>query len=193
MYYIYKEITLKAKLSQIAEIKTGIFAKPGFEGEVVYLQVKHFDEFGELGSSLWADLKADGFTDKHLLKRGDILFAAKGTKNFAAVYERDFPAVASTTFFVIRIRESKVLPEYLVWLFNNSVMQTFLKRHAIGSSIVSISKAVLKELEITVPSIEKQKQVLEISRLGKEEHNLRLKIAELRQHQIQQAINKAIK
>lgn len=184
---------MNTKLSQIAEIKTGIFAKPELEGKVVYLQAKHFNEFGDLGTSLWPDLTADGLTDKHLLKPGDVLFAAKGTKNFAAVYKGDFPAVASTTFFVIRIRESKVLPDYLVWILNNSVMQNFLKRQAIGSSIVSISKTVLKELEITVPSIEKQKQVLKISRLGKEEHDLRLKIAELRQLRIQQEITNAIK
>jgi restriction endonuclease S subunit len=184
---------LKAKLAQIADIKTGIFAKPESDGEVVYLQAKHFNEFGKLSSIPHADLKTDNLTNKHLLKHDDIVFAAKGSKNFAAVYQSDFRAVASTTFFVIKIRVSHVLPEYLAWILNNSEMQSILKRHAIGSSMVSISKAVLEELEISVPTIEKQKQIVEISRLSKTEHELRLKIAELRQRQIQQQITHVIK
>ncbi len=183
---------MKVKLSQLANIKTGIFAKPEPDGDAVYLQAKHFNEFGELVSVLHADLKSSGLTEKHLLTHGDVLFAAKGSKNFAAVYDHDFPAVASTTFLVVRIRESKVLPGYLVWFLNSSAAQFELKRNALGSAMVSISKAVLEDLEITIPSIEKQKQILEISRLSKAEFDLRLKIAELGQLRIQQAIIKAI-
>ena len=184
---------MNTKLSQIAEIKTGIFARPELEGEIIYLQAKDFDEFGDLSAILQAELKADSLTDKHLLKSGDVLFAAKGSKNFATVYRTNFPAVASTTFFVIRIREPIVLPEYLVWLLNNSATKKLLKGQAIGSSISSISKKVLEELEITIPSLEKQRLILAISRLIRTEHDLRLKVAELRQLRTQLAINRAIK
>lgn len=177
----------------IAEIKTGIFAKPGLEGEVVYLQARHFDKFGDLQSSLKADLRQNDVMAKHLLRNGDILFAAKGWKNFATVYRGDFPAVASTTFFVLRIRESDVLPEFLVWLLNDPKTKERLKGQATGSAMVSISKSVLGNLEINIPSVEKQRQVLEVSHLMKKENEIRLKIAELRQQQIQQQINKAIK
>lgn len=184
---------MNTNLTQIADIKTGIFAKTELTGEVVYLQAKHFDEFGELSSVLQADLETANLTDKHLLRNGDVLFAAKGTKNFASVFRGEFLAVASTTFFVIRVRESLILPDYLAWILNSSATQSLLKRHAIGSAMVSISKAVLEELEISIPPIEKQKQILEISRLSKAERDLRLKIAELRQRQIQQQITNVIK
>ena len=42
----------------------------------------------------------------HILRQGDVLFAAKGTKNFAALYESKYhTAVASTSFFVIRVHK----------------------------------------------------------------------------------------
>lgn len=185
---------MKTLLKNIASIQTGIFAKPVSKGEIVYLQAKHFNENGQLLTILYPDLKADDVNEKHLLRQGDILFAAKGTKNFAAVYEmNDIAAVASTTFFVIRIIGNAVLPDYLAWVLNNPVSQNFLKKNAIGSAIVSISKAVLEELEVVIPPIEKQKNILEIAKLSKRENSILSKIAELKHQQIQQQIINAIK
>lgn len=195
---------MKTTLGHIANIKTGIFAKPVPKGEIVYLQSKHFNENGQLHSLLHPDLKADNITEKHLLRHGDVLFAAKGTKNFAAWYEslptgqagKNQPSVASTSFFVIRLQEnfrSKILSEFLVWLINHPAAQKFLKGKAIGTSIVSISKSVLEELEISIPDIQTQKAILKISQLHNTEKSLNQQIETLREKQIQQQIINAIK
>ena len=135
---------MKTLIKDITNIQTGLFAKPSGIGEVVYLQSKHFDEHGQLHSELHPDLMTDGISEKHLLKDGDVLFAAKGTKNFAAVFENhNEPSVASTSFFVIRPTDNKVLPQFLAWFLNNHTTQTLLKGQAIGTSIPSISKQVL--------------------------------------------------
>ena len=68
---------MKVALKHIAFIQTGIFAKPTKEGQIVYLQAKHFDENGILRSSLYHDLKAESISEKHLLQNGDIIFSAK--------------------------------------------------------------------------------------------------------------------
>jgi restriction endonuclease S subunit len=185
---------LKTLLKHITNIQTGLFAKPSSVGNVVYLQSKHFDENGELLRELHPDLMADGISDKHLLKDGDVLFAAKGTKNFAAVFENhNEPSVASTSFFVLRPTDKKVLPDYLAWFLNSHTTQTFLKGQAIGTSIPSISKHVLENLEIAVPGIEIQKAILKITKLQNREKALNQKIETLRQKQIQQQIINAIK
>jgi restriction endonuclease S subunit len=185
---------LKQILKHIAFIHTGLFAKPISEGEIVYLQAKHFDENGNLRSSLHPDIKADYITDKHLLRSGDILFAAKGTKNFAAVFENhNEPAVASTSFFVIRLTQKNILPHFLVWFLNHPSTQKLLKGQAIGTSIVSISKAVLEEIEVPVPGIKTQKAILQIAQLRNEEKKLKQQIEMLREKQIQQQIINVIK
>jgi restriction endonuclease S subunit len=185
---------LKTFIKDITHIQTGLFAKPSGIGELVYLQSKHFDEFGQLHSVLHPDLLAEGISEKHLLKDGDVLFAAKGTKNFAAVFENhNEPSVASTSFFVIRSTDNKVLPQYLAWFLNNHNTQTLLKGQAIGTSIPSISKQVLENLEIAVPSIETQKAILKITKLRNKEKSLKQKIETLRDKQIQQQIINAIK
>ena len=185
---------MKTLIKDITNIQTGLFAKPAGIGELVYLQSKHFDEYGQLHSVLHPDLPAEGISEKHLLKDGDVLFAAKGTKNFAAVFENhNEPSVASTSFFVIRPTSNKVLPKFLAWFLNNHTTQTLLKGQAIGTSIPSISKHVLENLEITIPSIETQQAILQITQLRNREKSLKLKIEMLREKQIQQQIINAIK
>ena len=194
---------MKATLSHIANIQTGIFAKPITEGEIVYLQAKHFDENGLLKSSLHPDLKSENISDKHFLQHGDVLFAAKGTKNFAAWYEslpagqagKNQPAVASTSFFVIRLNDdfqNKILSEFLTWYLNQPASQNYLKSQAVGSSIVSISKSVLEELEISIPDLHTQRAILKITQLRNSEQNLKKEIETLREKQIQQQITNAI-
>lgn len=185
---------MKTTLKYITSIQTGVFAKTVQKGEIVYLQARHFDENGELAETLYPDLEADSKIHKHLLKKGDVLFAAKGARNFAAWYENDtIPAVASTSFFVIRLNDTTVLPGYLVWFLNHPGTQTLLKGQARGSSIASISKAVLSELEIPVPTIQKQKLILQLYKLRNKEKNLKQQIEILREKEIQHLLIKAIK
>jgi restriction endonuclease S subunit len=195
---------LRVALKHIAFIQTGVFAKPIKEGQIVYLQSKHFDENGVLRSTLYPDLKAESISEKHLLQNGDIVFAAKGTKNFAALYEsltagqavKSQPAVASTSFFVIRLNadfQDKVLPEYLAWYLNMAPSQNCLKSQAVGSSIVSISKSVLDELEIFIPDLNTQKAILRITHLRNVERKLQQQIESLREKQIQQQIINTLK
>jgi len=185
---------LQILLKHIANIQTGIFAKSEPQGDIVYLQAKHFDEEGLLHSSLHRELKQDIFISRHLLQPGDVLFAAKGTKNFAAIYEkRNDPAVASTSFFVIRLFEKNILPEFLVWYLNYPSTQRILKGKAIGTSIASISKTVLEELEISIPDIETQKSILKITELRNAEKKLKQQIETLKEKQIQNHLLNALK
>jgi restriction endonuclease S subunit len=184
---------LKTLIKDITHIQTGLFAKPTGIGELVYLQSKHFDEYGQLHAVLHPDLAADSISEKHLLKDGDVLFAAKGTKNFAAVFENhNEPSVASTSFFVIRPNDKRLLPQYLAWVLNSRTTQTLLKGQAIGTSIPSISKQVLENLEIAVPSIETQKTILQITKLRNKEKSLKQEIEFLQDKLINQQLFQAI-
>lgn len=184
---------MKTLIKDITHIQTGLFAKPSGIGELVYLQSKHFDEYGQLHAVLHPDLVAEGISEKHLLKDGDVLFAAKGTKNFAAVFENhNEPSVASTSFFVIRPTDKKVMPQYLAWVLNNHTTQTLLKGQAIGTSIPSISKQVLENLEIAVPSIETQKAILQITKLRNKEKSLKKEIEVLRDKFLHQQLFQAM-
>lgn len=185
---------MKTLLKELAYIQSGVFARPKSSGEVVYLQSKDFNEAGQLTGVLRPSLRRADLSEKHLLRPGDILFAAKGSKNFSAVYEsHNQPAAASTSFFVIRLRTELVLPGYLAWFLNSAPTLALLKGKAIGTSIPSISKQVLEALELALPPLAKQKTILDISALRKRELSLQMEIETLRAKQIQKLISNAIR
>ena len=76
---------------------------------------------------------------------------------------------------------------------NQPVAQAYLKGQAMGSSIASISKGVLEELEVSVPNIVTQEIILQISNLRNKEIQLKQQIDVLKNKQIQQIINNALK
>jgi restriction endonuclease S subunit len=189
---------LKSNLYNICSIQSGIYVKPDFAGEVVYLQANNFDENGLLTSSLIPNLNLSDQTQRHLLRPGDVLFAAKGTKNFAAVYEQhNGLCVASSTFLVLRVNKhagkNSILPEFLAWHLNNPGTQTKLKAMAIGSALPSISKRAISELEISVPSVQKQNAILKIDALRKLERSIQKQLVELRENYIQQLLQNTLK
>lgn len=188
---------MKTKIKNIANIQSGLFTRPSISGEIVYLQSKHFDEDGTLSAELHPDLKPTAANQKHLLKDGDVLFAAKGSKNFATWYEsKNLPAVASTSFFVIRVDNNfkhQILPEYLSWCLNNPKSQSILKSKAKGTAIVAITKSALEDLEIRIPDIKTQQIILSINKLRKTEKELIDKIETLKEQKIQHQILNGIK
>lgn len=188
---------MNTTLRNIASIQTGYFTKPDSDGEGIYLQAKHFDENGLMKYPLHYDLEMTNINPKHLLRNGDVLFAAKGTKNFAALYNSENGlAVASTSFFVIRLTDpirEKLLPEFLVWFINNPPSLKLLKDQAMGTSIVSISKSVLSELEISIPTVTIQKAILKIAELRNREREIKSEIENLKEKQVQTAILNALK
>ncbi|MBR5281714.1 MAG: restriction endonuclease subunit S, partial [Alistipes sp.] len=89
--------------------------------------------------------------------------------------------VASPSFLVIRLHDkSAILPEFVAWYLNLPTTQSTLAVQARGTSIMSISKATLGELEIPIPPIERQKKYIELSKLQKREQELYKTIAERR-------------
>lgn len=199
-----QQINLKKALKHIASIQSGVFSTTVSQGEIVYLQARHFTEDGKLENRLLRpDIKSENVSSQYYLITGDVLFAAKGSKNFASLHSdlidnagKKQTAVASTTFFVIRLFENSkhiVLPEYLAWFINQPHSLAILKAKAIGTAIVSISKVALQDLEISIPDLQTQKALLEIARLRDKEKQLNIQIANLREKQIQSQILNVLK
>lgn len=156
-------------LKDIVKIQTGVYLKPNRFGNAVYIQVKDFDERGQLINTLEQGVLITERLSHHFLDAGDIVFAAKGDNNFAAVYRNNYPsAVASSAFFVIK-SSTQILPEYLAWFINHPDSQKKLKAEAKGSSIVSISMKTLGNLEIKVLDKKTQELILKVDTLRKRE------------------------
>lgn len=107
------------------------------------------------------------------LMNGDILFAARGSRNYAVLMNQVIGQVVSAPhFYILRMNEQSLLPEFLVWQLNQKPLQNYFDRAAQGSFTKSIKRAILEGAEITVPSLEKQKQILGLHNTVIQEKNL---------------------
>jgi len=173
---------MHAPIKEIATVQSGIYQKEFPDGDVIYLQVNDFEDAILKEKQLRPSLLYTENLSGHLLEEGDLLFAAKGTSNFCALYHAETgKAVASSAFFVIKIKEKDLLlPSFLYWYLNHPAILVLLKSQAVGSTIPSITKRMLEELEINLPDKERQLKIVEISRLHQQENRLRQSIAEKR-------------
>lgn len=164
------------KLGEIADIRSGytlreaITPVPG--GDVRILQIKDI----ELGWQWDPDVLPAIAWEHHalppLLEHGQIVVAARGNRNTAAVYRGDIPVVATNQFLVVTLKqkESAFIPEYLEWALNQPMIQLQFQRS--GSNIQLITKAALMQVSIPVPAIETQHQIGQLQRIWHQEDDL---------------------
>jgi len=95
------------------------------------------------------------------LMKEDVLFAARGSRNYAVLVDQDREwVISSPHFYILRVKDEALLPEFLVWQLNQKPLQNYFDRVAEGSLTKSVRRSILEEVQITIPSIEKQKQIL---------------------------------
>lgn len=171
---------MKCHLNEIAEIFYGPYEKAEVKGIIKYLVSSHFDEFFEptLFKESYVDTIKDA--DKYLLKPNDVIITGKGHRVFAWAYKEEYGSVIpSSLFYIIRLIDSdKVMGEYLANYLNSEKISHQLKSLSGGTSIPSIQKRELEQLKVYIPSIEKQKQIIEFSRLLNKDVELAMQLLE---------------
>ena len=177
---------VKATLQHIAKIKAGhpfrgsIQESRGGNGHVI--QLRDVDGDAQINWQALVRAEISGRKQPDWLKRGNIIFSARGSRNLASVVpDIDIPVVCSPHFFIIDLKDREdVLPEFITWQLNQTQLQKYFQQSAEGSVHVSIRKAVLEQAQIVIPHIEKQKIIVELaSRVLKEKKSLE-KLIELR-------------
>ena len=170
-----KTYTNNKKISEIAEVVSGVYLLAAPYGEVYYLQIK--DLLSESPEKTASKVTLSGY----LLAKGDLLFAGKGTTYLCKVFDLDIPAIASTTLYVIRLASKDILPDYLCWYLNQPSVMEVMKAQQVGTGTPLIHKQVVEDFEVPVPDIDTQRQIVELARLQAKEKELYQTIAEKRQ------------
>lgn len=168
----------KVRLQNIAELMSGIYLKGSPTGKIAYLQVK--DLLMTTPETTATRIEYIPKLDNYLLKRGDLLFAGKGTTYLCKMFDLDIPAVLSTTLYSIRLRSNLISPEYLCWYLNHPSVVAAVKTAQAGTGTPLIHKPTLENLEIIIPDYETQQRIVELSILQKKEKEILEAIAEKR-------------
>lgn len=168
----------KVKLKDIAELYSGVYLKGSPMGKIACLQVK--DLLMSFPDTTATYIEYVPKLDNYLLKKGDLLFAGKGTTYLCVVFDFNFPAVPSTTLYSIKLRSDIISPEYLCWYLNHPSVVAAIKTAQAGTGTPIIHKPTLENLEIIVPDHDTQRRIVELSSLQKREKEILEAIAEKR-------------
>lgn len=161
-----KFVHMTLRLGDFADIQLGIYDQPVDTGNTAYLQVRHFDDEGQLQQPPDTFIMTEVVPNAHDLRQGDVLLTGKGYRNFAWAYDPSIGrAVASPAFFVIRPRKELVLAGYLAIALNAPSAKKWLSMLGAGNSIPSIRKSELESMELDVPLLKTQKKIIELNRL----------------------------
>lgn len=174
------------KLKQLASINAGYPFRgkiPEVVGSsVVVVQMKDASPADGIRWSSCLETRLTGKRQPDYLSPGDILVAARGNHNYAVSVDHTLvttgkQAVAAPHFFVISLKTKDVLPEFMVWLFNQGPVQRYFEQNAEGTltkSICtkSIRRSVLEDAPVVIPPLAKQRAILGMAKTLAEEQKL---------------------
>jgi hypothetical protein len=171
---------MKKRLQEIAEVRAGYQfrgkVEPASDGSVRVIQIKDIEAQRRISVGDLVAVRLDK-PEPYLVRLGDVLFLARGNKQFAtAVREPVANTIATGYFFILRLKTDRLLPPYLAWFINQSEFQEEMRPYVRGTHMPLISKADFLELMVEVPPPAVQERIVQLDELLVQERHL---VAEL--------------
>ncbi|WP_301099843.1 restriction endonuclease subunit S [Otariodibacter sp.] len=165
------------------------------KGTITVIQMKDLGEDNIVDCNDLLQVDMDTIKENHFVKRGDLIFRSRSNNNTSAILLADLDkAVIAAPLFIIRVtKEDKILPEYLNWYIGQRDAQIFLASRSEGTVQTMISKQALEDLPIALPSLEKQKHIVELADLSAREQILLSALAERRKCYISGLLTQVVK
>lgn len=177
---------MRMKVKELATVQLGYSFRSRLEaaegGSVSVIQMKDLLDDNTVGCDDLVSIDLDTVKAHHLAQRGDLVFRSRGQVTTSALLLED-PGKAVVAAPLLRIRvtkPNKLLPEYLNWYISQRDAQIFLTSQARGSVQKMISKETIEDMEVALPSLETQKNIVELAVLSAREQSLLQKLADAR-------------
>lgn len=128
---------------------------------------------GEINFKALRKVVDTNFPEKYFAQLNDVAFLARG-QNDCAVCVGNAPAKLLLTnyFFILRPRNDSVTPEFICWCLSQNFAQRIIHKERRGTTVPLVPKKALESITIPVPTIDKQKLIVELFDLLKKEEQL---------------------
>jgi hypothetical protein len=165
------------RLSELTRVDTGYHFRGSVEadpsGEFRVLQARDIDEYHRFDPEALTRVSLPGAADACRINLGDVLFLARGAKQYAVpVLKPVESTVVPNHFFLLRPRRSDVLAGYLAWYLNQAPAQAALRGMTQGSNVPYITKTQLGKIEVPLPDPTVQELISAVSNLLQHEQRL---------------------
>lgn len=180
---------MKIVLKNIADVQAGYSFRARLEsldtGAVAVIQMKDLTNANLVSCDELSRVDIEMPKAHHLVRPGDLIFRSRGlTSNSALLVDDPGNAVLAAPLLRIRVTGTLVMPEYLNWYISQLPARSYLASCAEGTALKMISKQSLENLEVFVPSMARQRLVVEMASLAAEEQRILKSLAEKRNNYI---------
>lgn len=159
------------KLEKIANISIGIMQnrEEKKDGQLEYkiFNIKNYEYNVD-----YPEFNTDKNLDDKLTKEGDILFRLVYPNKVILVEKEQENLLVPSQYCIIRPDITKVNPIYLKWYLESNKGDANIRMELRGSSIQKISVTSLRNIEIPLLEIKKQKAITDLIKLWEEEKNV---------------------
>lgn len=185
----------KYKLTEIAEIISGYTFRSAIKnadfGNYKVIQAQDIANDLEVNPANLSKTNLEKFNANALIKKNDIILTSKGRHKAAIVTSLE-PMIASSSVFIVRIKDQKVDPYYLAIFLNSLQGQAALEKVTSGNYIKFISKAHLQNLVVQVPTLAEQKKITNLNRNVNQQQYLLKKKAKILNNIFENLLNKTL-
>lgn len=131
-----------------------------------------------------------------MIQANDIIIRLREPFNSLIIEENIDNCIISSLTAYIRIKSefhNICLPHFIAIYLNDKKVQKYLKKKSRGTAIISIGAFDIANIEIELPDIEKQKEIIEINSLFERDIFIQERLFELKQIFYKEAMNKILK
>ena len=130
------------------------------------LNLRSVNQLGFIEKNCLDDfMSTEKIDDKYLARTGDIVIRLS-TPFTAAVIDQDSQgAIITSLFAILRLTTHEVIPDYVAMYLNSEVMKKQYLKDASGSALQMIKTSAIKEYSIKIPTVNKQRQFIQINKL----------------------------
>lgn len=184
------------KLNTIATVKTGlVLSRKESKGtsacfEYRQLNLKAITDNAEINVfEVIPFYASEELTSNYLTQVGDVI--VKTSEPYTAVYiTEDYSGfVIPSHFVIVRADITKVIPQYIAWYLNKDRIKKAFSMSCAGM-LKQIKPTTIAETEINLPSLERQRQVVELYDISHKEIYLLKKHLRLKEIYYKSLINK---
>lgn len=111
-------------------------------------------------------------SDTYFTQEGDVLIRLRDPIRSLFVSKDSTGLLVSSLVVIVRVDRGQILGEFLSYYLNSSLPQNYFQSKVRGTTIPMIRVSDLKELEIPLPSLEKQKKIISLMQESEKEISL---------------------
>ncbi len=137
---------------------------PKSEEGIPFITISNIDEFNEIdfsGCMYVPEEYYSNLSSNRKAQPGDILYSVVGSFGIPVLIRASVPFVFQRHIAILRPDPSKAISEYLYYLLRNPLFFKMADAYAVGTAQRTIGLTSLRRLKVLLPSLERQKQIVD--------------------------------